>query len=63
MRLRQNGSVFDAIGFGLGDLLPRVNGGHRTVDCVFTIEENDWTPPGAAAPAEPATQLKIKDLR
>ena len=63
MRLRQNGSVFDAIGFGLGDLLPRVNGGRRTVDCVFTIEENDWTPPGAAAPAEPATQLKIKDLR
>jgi single-stranded-DNA-specific exonuclease len=63
MRLRQNGSVFDAIGFGLGDLLGRVNGGNRTVEAVFTIEENDWTPPGSTRPSEPVTQLKIKDLR
>jgi single-stranded-DNA-specific exonuclease len=64
MKLRQNGSVFDAIGFGLGALLPKVNGtGRRVIDCVFTIEENDWTPPGGVRPAEPTTQLKIKDLR
>jgi single-stranded-DNA-specific exonuclease len=63
MRLRQNGAVFDAIGFGLGDLLPRISGGQRTVDAVFTIEENEWSPPGSMRPAEPVTQLKIKDLR
>jgi single-stranded-DNA-specific exonuclease len=63
MRLRHNGSVFDAIGFGLGDLLGRVHGAHKAIDCIFTIEENDWTPPGATHPAEPVTQLKIKDLR
>jgi single-stranded-DNA-specific exonuclease len=64
LKLRQNGSVFDAIGFGLGGMLPKVNGsGRRVIDCVFTIEENDWTPPGGVRPAEPTTQLKIKDLR
>lgn len=64
LKLRQNGSLFDAIGFGLGGLLPKVNGmTRRVIDCVFTIEENDWTPPGGVRPAEPATQLRIKDLR
>jgi single-stranded-DNA-specific exonuclease len=63
MKLRQNGSLFDAIGFGLGELLPKVNGSRATVDSVFTIEENDWVPPGGTRPAEPVTQLKIKDLR
>jgi single-stranded-DNA-specific exonuclease len=64
LKLRQNGSVFDAIGFGLGAHLGKVNGlSRRVIDCVFTIEENDWVPPGGIRPAEPATQLKIKDLR
>jgi single-stranded-DNA-specific exonuclease len=63
MKIRQNGSVFDAIGFGLGDMLTRVNGGRRDLECVFTIEENDWTPPGSTRPADPIPQLKIKDIR
>ena len=63
MKVRQNGSVFDAIGFGLGDMLARVNGGRRDIECVFTIEENDWTPPGSTRPADPIPQLKIKDIR
>ncbi len=63
MKIRQNGSVFDAIGFGLGDMLARVNGGRRDIECVFTIEENDWTPPGSMRPADPSPQLKIKDIR
>jgi single-stranded-DNA-specific exonuclease len=63
MKVRQNGSVFDAIGFGLGDMLARVNGGRRDIACVFTIEENDWTPPGSMRPADPSPQLKIKDIR
>jgi single-stranded-DNA-specific exonuclease len=63
MKLRQNGSIFDAIGFGLGQMLPQVSGIRTAIDCVFTIEENDWVPPGGTRPAEPNTQLKIKDFR
>jgi single-stranded-DNA-specific exonuclease len=63
MKLRQNGAIFDAIGFGLGSLLSRVNGARKPIDCVFTVEENDWVPPGGLRPQEPTTQLKIKDFR
>ena len=63
MKLLQNGSIFDAIGFGLGHMLPQVNGVRTAIDCVFTIEENDWVSPGSPRPAEPSTQLKIKDFR
>lgn len=63
MKLRQNGAIFDAIGFGLGSLLSRVNGARKPIECVFTIEENDWIPPGGLRPQEPTTQLKIKDFR
>jgi hypothetical protein len=40
-----------------------VNGARKPIDCVFTIEENDWVPPGGLRPQEPTTQLKIKDFR
>jgi len=63
VKVRQNGAIFDAIGFGLGHLLPRVQMGRKDLDCVFTVEENDWIPPGGTRPADPALQLKIKDLR
>jgi single-stranded-DNA-specific exonuclease len=62
-RVRKNGSSFDAIGFNLGHLLPLVSSGRRDLSAVFTIEENDWVPPGASTPAGPVPQLKIKDLR
>jgi single-stranded-DNA-specific exonuclease len=62
-RVRQNGSVFDAIGFGLAPLLSRVTGGRRDLEAVYTIEENDWSPAGTPRPAEPVPQLKIKDIR
>jgi single-stranded-DNA-specific exonuclease len=62
-RVRQNGAVFDAIGFGLGDLLPRVSQGRKDLACVFNVEENDWVPPGGTRPSDPVPQLKIKDLR
>jgi single-stranded-DNA-specific exonuclease len=62
-KVRQNGAIFDAIGFGLGRLLQRVQGATRGIDCVFTVEENDWSPPGNSRPADPFPQLKIKDLR
>lgn len=63
VKVRQNGAIFDAIGFGLGHLLPRVQLGRKDLDCVFTVEENDWIPPGGTRPTDPALQLKIKDLR
>jgi hypothetical protein len=63
LKLRQNGTLFDAIGFGLGHLLPRVTGPRREIECVYTIEENDWAPGGMQRTGESVPQLKIKDLR
>jgi single-stranded-DNA-specific exonuclease len=62
-KVRQNGAVFDAIGFGLGHLLPRISGGRRELEAVYTIEENDWVPAGTTRQGEAVPQLKIKDLR
>ena len=62
-KVRQNGTVIDAIGFGLGDLLSRVPTGRRDLECVFTVEENDWNPAPTVRPGDPVPQLKIKDLR
>ncbi len=62
-KVRQNGMIFDAIGFGLGDLLPRVTGGRGNLDCVFTVEENDWVAPNGQRQGDGLPQLKIKDIR
>jgi len=62
-KVRQNGTIIDAIGFGLGDLLPRVPTGRRDLECVFTVEENDWSPAPGPRQGDPVPQLKIKDLR
>jgi hypothetical protein len=63
MKVRQNGSMYDAIGFGLGHLLPQVLNGRRDLSAVYTVEENDWVPAGTTRPPDPVPQLKIKDLR
>ena len=62
-KVRQNGTVFDAIGFGLGDFLPRVTTGRKNLECVFTIEENDWNSPAGVRQGDSLPQLKIRDLR
>jgi single-stranded-DNA-specific exonuclease len=62
-KVRQNGTIIDAIGFGLGDLLPRVPTGRRDLECVLTVEENDWSPQPGPRQGDPVPQLKIKDLR
>jgi single-stranded-DNA-specific exonuclease len=62
-KVRQNGTIFDAIGFGLGGQLSKLQNGRRDIAAVFTVEENDWVPPGGTRPAEPVPQLKIKDIR
>jgi single-stranded-DNA-specific exonuclease len=61
-KVRQNGQVFDAIGFGLGELLPRVAMGRKDLACVYTLEENDWNPPGGRRQGDALPQLKIKDI-
>jgi len=63
LRLRQNGAVFDAIGFGLGGLLPRVAGGRTNLSCVFTIEEDTWNAPAGGRQGDVLPQLRVKDLR
>ena len=62
-RVRQNGVVFDAIGFGLGEMLPRIPVGRRDLECVYTVEENEWNAPTGTRSGDPVPQLKIKDLR
>lgn len=62
-KVRQNGAVLDAIGFGLGELLPRVANGRKDVECVFTVEENDYVPNNGGNTANVVPQLKIRDIR
>ena len=56
LKVRQDGVVFDAIGFNLGSLMQRISGSGSVVDLLFTIEENTWN--GNVFP-----QLKLRDLR
>lgn len=56
LKLRQDGVVFDAIGFNLGSSLETVSRSGASVDALFTIEENFWN--GSVFP-----QLKIRDIR
>lgn len=54
-RVRQGGHVFDAIGFGLGDLFYKADGNTR-LDILYVVEENYWN--GVSR-----IQLRIKDLQ
>ena len=56
LKMRQNGAVFDAIGFNLGSQLFRVNGAHARADILFTVQENAWN--GNVIP-----QLNLKAIR
>ena len=62
-RVRQQGAVIDAIGFGLGDLLDRVPAGRTGLDCVVTVEENTWVSTSGTRAGNGLPQLKVKDLR
>jgi len=56
LKLRQDGQVFDSIGFNLGKHLSKIQGPNKRADVLFTIEDNSWN--GSVFP-----QLKIKDIR
>ena len=62
-KVRQNGVVFDAIGFGLGGLLPRVSSGRKDLECVFSVEENDYAMNNSPKPTDTIPQLKVRDIR
>lgn len=62
-KVKQNGSLFDAIGFGLGDLLPRVSPGRKNLEVVFSIDESDWNAAGNGSRGDTVPQLKVRDLR
>lgn len=53
---RQNGRVFDCIGFNLGHLAYRLAPGESNLDMAYVIEENEWR-------GRKGIQLRIKDLR
>lgn len=56
MKLEQNGSVFDAIGFNMGNYLDVVQSNQGVVDCVYVVEENRWN-------GRTQIQLRLKDIR
>lgn len=63
-KVKQNNHVIDAIGFNLGHLLPRLTPGRNDIECVFSVEENDFAAHnGGNGRREAVPQLKIKDLR
>ena len=55
-KVKTNGQVFDAIGFGLGGLLEKLNTGRKTIDLAFSLDEGEFA--GQSVP-----QLKIRDLK
>jgi single-stranded-DNA-specific exonuclease len=62
-RVRQNGIVMDAIGFGLGALLPKLAMGRKDLECVFSVDESDWAAASGGKTGDTIPQLKIRDLR
>jgi len=55
-KVRQDGIVMDAIGYGLGDLMYRIASGEKHVDVVYALDENEWQ-------GRKHLQLRVKDLR
>jgi single-stranded-DNA-specific exonuclease len=57
-KVRKNGHVYDAIGFGLGDLKDRLK---NRIDIVFAVDETEVR--GSASNGDTFPQLKVKDFR
>ena len=55
-KVRSNGNILDAIGFNMGDLLPRVKGPKARVDLAFSLDEGDFH-------GEMTPQLKVRDIK
>ena len=55
-KARQNGSVFDCIGYNLGHLTYRLTPGESNLDMAYVIEENEWR-------GRNDIQIRLRDLR
>jgi single-stranded-DNA-specific exonuclease len=55
-KARQNGTVFDCIGFDMGDLLYRLAPGEASLDLVYVVEENEWN-------GKKTIQLRLRAIR
>ena len=55
-KVRQNGTMIDAIGFNMGDLFYRLSPGEGNIDMVYVVDENDFM-------GRKTLQLRVKDLR
>ncbi len=62
-KVRDGQLVFDAIGFGLGRLISRIEQGRKNLDIVFSIDENEWNGNSNGNSHDHYPQLKIKDLK
>lgn len=56
MSISQNGKVFPAIGFNLGDRIEQVENNGSNLDFAFVVEENTWR-------GNTTLQLQIKDIK
>ena len=55
-KVRQNTRIFEAIGFGMGDLLYRIAPGEPNLDIAYVLEKNEWE-------GNSNFQLRIRDLK
>jgi single-stranded-DNA-specific exonuclease len=55
-KARQAGQIFDAIGFGMGDVLSRLPIPPDTMKMAYHIDENTWN-------GRTTTQLQVKDIQ
>ncbi len=62
IKLQEDQTVFDAIGFGLGSLMEEIKTNGNGLDIVFSVDEHEFAPAGGTG-ADPLPQLKIKDIR
>lgn len=56
LKLEQNGVVFDAIGFNMGDSLKLIEQNGGVIDCVYIVEENQWN-------GKRQLQLRLKAIK
>ncbi len=54
--LEQGGQRFEAIGFNMADVLPKIQKKGGVVDCAYVLEENRWN-------GKKTIQLRLKDIK
>jgi single-stranded-DNA-specific exonuclease len=55
-KVRQQGKIFEAIGFGMGELIYRIAPGEPNLDLAYVLEKNEWE-------GNSKFQLRVRDLK